>query len=712
MSNVFDNSGSGSESSGSARRRRRPRLPAEDEPLIDAAASAAASGAAGSAAEDDESVGNEEEELRRMRGSSAYAKYSETYQREDAKAEKERRRRQEEEEVARRRRELGSEESEADVGEVKGGIVVPDPVVGDDEDDDDIVVGPALPPIAATKGAGAAVVGSTAAASSGKPAAAAPASRARRAIDPKIMVDSSDEDDDSDSDGGGGELGPAMPPGSGGMRADGAKRAFDSLPLTHEASLGSKHDAYVSSLALDSAGSRFVTASTDSTIRLWDFGTMDSGLRSFRSVEPLGAGPVVSAQFSSTGGRILCAGALTVARVLDRDARPLVETVPGDMYIVDMARTKGHVAPLNGARWMSDQRFGTIAGDGTLRLWDAAAASAPMSAFDGEMPRAKQLKIVKLRTAKGGKKANATAMTVLEGSGSPRVAVGCDDGSIKVIDPEAFALRPSAENGSALTQGADVSAIAYRSASSLLLARSSDDALRVFDLRRFEKPLAEFLDLPNAVAQTGVSFIGESGSHFVTGTSANRRGGTDSARLVVYDSKTLSQTWDAAVEQERGSIVSVSWHSRINQLLYGCADGSVHVMYRPETSRGGVLQCLVKQVRRKVQHGMASVAVGEIYTPSSLAEATRRKKAAPVSAPEKDDAPDPSTMTSTFTKAFMKAKVKTKWADEDPRQALLRYQNDGDAKAILAEKTIDEEEEEEMNRLHSRDRVGTKRPRE
>lgn len=704
MDAAFDLGSSSDEGSPRRRRRRLPPPPADG---ADVALPASDGGADAAGRDDDGDEGAEEDEeaeLRRMRQSAGYAQFKERYRGGD--------RARGPEPAADAARESEGVDSAADASVAESGhadgapqstpLSKPDGTLtdgtvnvaaasaveedgndGEDEDGDSEggAVGPALPP--------------------GMPVAPR---RVRRAIDPKIVDDSSDSDSDDDDN-------ESTRPGGG---------ALDALPLTHEAALGTTHGACVTALALDPAGARLATAGADAELRLWDFGSMDSRLLSFRAKEPLDALPVSSVEFSRSGGRLLVAGGLSVARVLDRDGHALVETVPGDMYIVDMARTKGHAAPLAGARWTRDACFATAAGDATLRVWDMAAATAPRSAFDGDLPRAKQLRVIKLRTAKGGKKAHATALAVVDGGvgggggGQPRVAVGCDDGSIKVVDTEAFSLRPSAETLAAAAPGAGVSALAHRSGSPLLLSRSGDDALRVFDLRRFDKPVAEFTGLPNAVAQTGVTFVGDGGSHFATGTSGNRRGGTERARLVVYDARTLTQAWDAAVEQERGSVVSVAWHPRTNQLLYGCADGSVHVMYRPETSTAGVLQCLVKHARRKAQHGMASVAVGEIYTPSSLAEAQRRRKApaAAVAAPERRDAPDAARMASSFTKAFMSTKAKATWADEDPRQALLRYEKEGDAKAVLAGKTRDQEEEEEMEKLRARDRVGAKRQRE
>lgn len=682
-------SDSDSSSSSAKRRRAAPFLPetVQDAPAEPPIADDHDADDADDADDAVDAVEGEEAELARMRRTSKYALFSDTFSRDQVKAERERRERRNAEEEKRRREEDALTPIAADGEE--------DCAEGDD---DGAGMGPAAPP--------------------GHAEASAPVGgRARRAIDPKIVDDSSDEDlgSGSDSDVG---AGPSLPPLAPRAAPAAPPSLLSSLPLSHEATLGSCHGAHVTALSLDPSGARFLTASVDATLQLWDFASMNSSLRAFRSVEPMGAGPVVSARFSPSGARVLVAGALSVARVLDRDGRDVAETAPGDMYIVDMARTRGHVAHLSGAVWMDDHRFATVAGDGTVRTWDVAAAVAPKSVFDGDLPRAKQVKMVKLRTTQTGRKANATALAYMNSSGR-RLALGCDDRSIKIIDPNAFSLRPAAENPNAVAPGATFTSLEFGggggdgggASDSLLLARSTDDALRVFDVRRLGKALAEFTDLPNEVLQTGTAFMGEGGAYFATGTSANRRGGTESARLVVYDSKKLELAWESTVEQERGSVIAVAWHHRINQFMYGCADGSVHTMYNPESSRAGVMQCLLKQVPRKVQHGFASVGVGEIYTPAALAEATSRKRPAASSAPPKDTKPDPSKLTSTFTRAFMKSKIKPNWT-EDAQEALLKYHKPSDdaQPKILAEMTAEQEDEAEKEGRKSRG--GNKRPRQ
>ena len=57
------------------------------------------------------------------------------------------------------------------------------------------------------------------------------------------------------------------------------------LPLSHEATL-THGDKTVSSVSVDSNGSRLATGGYDFDVKLWDFTGMDSSMRYFRSFQP------------------------------------------------------------------------------------------------------------------------------------------------------------------------------------------------------------------------------------------------------------------------------------------------------------------------------------------------------------------------------------------------------------------------------------------
>lgn len=415
------------------------------------------------------------------------------------------------------------------------------------------------------------------------PLSAAP----RKKLDPKIIDDSSDSDDSDDSDEE--DLGPQLPVANGVIA--------DNLPLQEDVTFGTPHGGYVSSISIDAAGTRMVSSSNDGSIQFWDFNTMDSRLNCFKSVEALNGGVVRGATFSSTGGKLLCWGALPNARVLDRDGRPLAQTATGDMYIVDAARSKGHSGPVRCAQWFSASsgavQIATVGNEGTVRLWDVdAAETKPME----DIPIMPQVSVFKLRNARGSK-ALADTFTCISDGDRPLIAVGCNDQCVKLVDPRMFSLRPAQEFEGVIARGCeftDICEAPKSCASPALLVRSSDDALRVLDRRKLDKPVAEFLDLPNTISDTSACFVSPDGEYFGTGTSASRRGGTKPGKIVVFSGKTLSPIWQKEVEPDAGSVVCVYWHKKLNQMFFGCGDGSVRALYNASISTGGVMNCVIR----------------------------------------------------------------------------------------------------------------------
>ena len=76
--------------------------------------------------------------------------------------------------------------------------------------------------------------------------------------------------------------------------------------------------------------------------------------------------PITTVQYSSTGDRVLAGSGSSKVKVFDRDGVELLETLRGDMYLVDMKRTKGHVAGISAAAWHPKikEEFLTCASDG------------------------------------------------------------------------------------------------------------------------------------------------------------------------------------------------------------------------------------------------------------------------------------------------------------------------------------------------------------
>ena len=179
------------------------------------------------------------------------------------------------------------------------------------------------------------------------------------------------------------------------------------------------------------------------------------------------------------------------------------------------------------------------------------------------------------------------------------------------------------------------------------------------------------------------------------------------------------------------SIVNVAWHNKLNQIIVSLSDGSIRVFYDMKWSSNGAKLPVAKGLRKtddltlllnsRAPQGSAGV-LGEIRTPHALplfreeveTKNTKRKRENERKDPIKSKRPDlPGTgikvsegtsaglnfQQTVLTSAISKNK---NIAGKDPREELFKYKEgkeytkvpyDGDRR-ILAEKTLEEEEEE------------------
>lgn len=56
--------------------------------------------------------------------------------------------------------------------------------------------------------------------------------------------------------------------------------------------------------------------------------------------------------------------------------------------------------------------------------------------------------------------------------------------------------------------------------------------------------------------------------------------------------------------------MSLNWHEQLNQVIMGCADHKIRVLYDPEFSKKGVMYCLKKHPkRRRIEDSHSTLAV-------------------------------------------------------------------------------------------------------
>ncbi|XVF21492.1 hypothetical protein REPUB_Repub12eG0094700 [Reevesia pubescens] len=362
---------------------------------------------------------------------------------------------------------------------------------------------------------------------------------------PRPPPGSGADDDDDD-----GMIGPPRPPA--GPSSDSDLEEEENrfrIPMSNEIILKG-HTKIVSALAIDHSGSRVLSGSYDYTVRMFDFQGMNSRLQSFRQLEPFEGHQVRYLSWSPTADRFLCVTGSAQAKIYDRDGLTLGEFVKGDMYIRDLKNTKGHITGLTCGEWHPHKKetILTSSEDGSLRIWDVNDFKS-------------QKQVIKPKLARPGRIPVTTCAWDREGK---CIAGGIGDGSIQIwnIKP-GWGSRPDIYIEK--SHDDDITGLKFSSDGKILLSRSFDGSLKVWDLRQIKAPLKVFDGLPNNYAQTNIAFNPDE-QLFLTGTSVEKES-TTGGLLCFYDFSKLELVQRVGISPTC-SVVQCAWHPRLNQVYH------------------------------------------------------------------------------------------------------------------------------------------------
>ncbi|KAI8320167.1 WD40 repeat-like protein [Martensiomyces pterosporus] len=428
------------------------------------------------------------------------------------------------------------------------------------------------------------------------------------------------------------------------------------------------HKKAVSALAWDSQGDILATGEHGSHMLLWDFASMDSSCQSFRTVVPFEGQQIHDLKFNRSSTLLLCATGDPRAKLYDRDGRQVREFKRGDMYVMDMRRTSGHVAALTSVDWNPrvDEVFITASADSTVRIWNC------------ETSLMKQEQVLVMKTKQRGVRVAATA--VAYSHDAALIATAQQDGGLSMWASRGPYSRPTHHIADAHQMGTETSSVVFSPDGRVLATRGGDSTVKLWDIRKLTAPLAALGDLPSAGPEANVVFS-PSGRELLAG--AAHGGG-----IVVLSSQDLSHTRRIPTPFD-GDAIRVHWHPRINQIAATSTAGPVSVLYSPETSIGGAKLCATRRPRhRHVDEGPASEVTGPIITPNALplfrdekpmsAKRRREKARADPLRSQKPAMPiyghgRGGVIGVNETQHIMKSLIKDTLRDEDPREALLKY---------------------------------------
>nr|CAG4636029.1 EOG090X0364 [Eubosmina coregoni]SVE69698.1 EOG090X0364 [Eubosmina coregoni] len=353
----------------------------------------------------------------------------------------------------------------------------------------------------------------------------------------------------------------------------------------------------VSALSVDHAGARLVTGSVDYDVKLWDFAGMNSTLQSFRTIRPCECHPILDLHYSITGDAILIISGTAQAKVVDRDGYEKAECVKGDQYITDMARTKGHVAGLEAGCWhpRDKQEFLTCSQDGTCRIWNFADV--------------KQHKgIMKCRSQNGLRAAPTSCTYNRDGT---LIASACNDGSVQMWDHRKMFVNTSVLIRNAHQPGTDTSSIVFSYDGRNVATRGGDSTLKLWDIRQPKSAVHSADNLYSRFTMTDCIFS-PNDRLVVTGTSFQK--GESGGKIAFFDRATFQRVYD--IDVPKTHVVRTLWHPKLNQVVVGGGDGSVHIYFDADKSFNGAKLCIAKPKKRIRPHeGMSTV---RVITPHAL----------------------------------------------------------------------------------------------
>nr|CAG4641550.1 EOG090X0364 [Eurycercus lamellatus] len=353
----------------------------------------------------------------------------------------------------------------------------------------------------------------------------------------------------------------------------------------------------VSALSVDHAGARLVTGSVDYDVKLWDFAGMSSSLQSFRTIRPVECHPILDLHYSITGDAILIISGTAQAKVVDRDGYEKAECVKGDQYITDMARTKGHIAGLEGGSWhpRDKQEFLTCSQDGTLRIWN--------------LDDVKQHKgIMKCRSQNGLRAAPSCCAYSRDGI---LIASGCTDGSIQMWDHRKMFVNTSVLIRKAHQSGTETSSITFSYDGKNFATRGGDSTLKLWDIRQTKSAVHSAENLFSRFNMTDCTFS-PNDRLVVTGTSFQK--GESGGKIAFFDRNTFERVHDIDVPKTHA--VRVLWHPKLNQIVMGGGDGSVRLFYDADKSHNGAKLCMAKPKKRiRPNESMSTM---RVITPHAL----------------------------------------------------------------------------------------------
>lgn len=353
------------------------------------------------------------------------------------------------------------------------------------------------------------------------------------------------------------------------------------IPISHSVQFQG-HTKSLTAVTFDRAYSRMVTGGNDYKVKLWDFHNMDQRRMSFRTLEPIKGQPPKALEYNSAGNKLLICGGNAKPKILNRDGREELEFVKGDMYISDYNHTRGHVGIVSSGKWhpTDENIMVTSSLDSTVRIWDV---NQKLIGIEQQLP-SKQ--VIKCKTSKGTKTGVYQAEISQDGS---FILASCEDGSLQTFSGKNRYLRPQQVYRSPYKL--EMTDMKVFRDNHRILTRNQDNTMRLYDLRRFDRPVYSWYELDNNHSHTQIC-ISPNEEFILTGTSNTK---TTPGCLYIFKAKDYEEV--SRIPLVAGKVTVMKWIEELNQIFVGVGTSLVS-FYDPTMSQKGAIPSITKKIRK------------------------------------------------------------------------------------------------------------------
>ena len=387
------------------------------------------------------------------------------------------------------------------------------------------------------------------------------------------------------------------------------------IPMTHVVRFPHTKKTIINSLDIDNKNNRLVTGSSDGTVKIWDFNSLTRRPKSNHSVDCSEEKdfPVVSVSWSPSGGFFLVCTENSQAKVISREGVEEISCLKGDNYLVDIRNTKGHTYGLRDGKWhpLEKNIFLTSSADATMRLWDIYSKQF---GIDSDIAHKN---IFKVKTLKNKKIPVNSCNFNRDGK---IIIGGVNDGSIQLFTIKSY--LPQIYIPNAHENNCEISSIVFMENNKNFYSRATDNTMKLWDLRKYNKPIKIFNDLPCNNYKTEICLSPEE-DYVLTGTSVIKRKNKNENDIEFGKLKIFSTTNHELINSydisPNNSVISVKWRKKINQILVGTTDGYINIYFSPPPiSKNGIINSIFKKPKEYKEKQDIFNAPMPIITPVQL----------------------------------------------------------------------------------------------